>query len=498
MPKESDATAANVAVGKRKDTTSPCPPTERRCHTMDHEQTASYSVRAHYDRQALRRRRRVLDVVFLIFVICNFGLMSYTLDTSARDAETINVAGRQRSISQRIGLLASQLDKDLATDARLGILAEISLELETLRRNHTRLIESSHIYITTSLRPALDEAYYGPDGLNVRLESFEQLVETLLREAVANPVGSASERELRGAIQKLALRSLEDPDSLLHAQNSVVSLYELAYGAKLKRTQWLLVTVTLLALAIGVAASLLIFNPAMRQSEENMLAIESERRRLVQSTQRTVGHLRELLENARRALAKNRAPSDDGRTPSALSQLIGEIELQVDDLDGVSANSSGGVHSDRFLVAALVDGAITNQSKRDYADGVQIERHIESDKTIEGNQQVLRSSLEYLIANAMIFCDPSELVPMVSIYVEYPSPDTCAITVRDNGIGVASEERDKLFTPRSNERGFVGVGLSLVHQNLQACGANISYTPVIGGSSFEIRFPVQSSVLVAA
>lgn len=88
--------------------------------------------------------------------------------------------------------------------------------------------------------------------------------------------------------------------------------------------------------------------------------------------------------------------------------------------------------------------------------------------------KTLRTSLEHLIANAMIFRDPAELIPMVSVHVHHPDDDVCTIAVRDNG-----------------------VGLSLVHQNLQACGATISYAPVIGGSCFEIRFPVQPGVSVA-
>ncbi len=169
--------------------------------------------------RALARRLTIAYLVGLTFIALLSGGVHVLLDRAIaqqRDSATvINVAGRQRMLSQRIGLLASDLYHGDAS-AR-GPLADA---VTVMRRSENALINGGDLGITHPLSPAVRPAYFdGPAPLDRAVRSF---VETARRFAQARPQPGddtqAAYRTLEADAHAVLLPSLDHAVSVLEAE----------------------------------------------------------------------------------------------------------------------------------------------------------------------------------------------------------------------------------------------------------------------------------------
>jgi two-component system sensor histidine kinase/response regulator len=114
--------------------------------------------------------------------------------------------------------------------------------------------------------------------------------------------------------------------------------------------------------------------------------------------------------------------------------------------------------------------------------------------SVLGHASLLTLLFQNLLSNALKFM-PQGRVPQVDISAQV-ADGLAAITVRDNGIGIAAQGIEKLFQPfaRLNlRREFQGsgLGLALCRQIAEAHGGSIAVQSELGvGSSFEVRLPL--------
>ena len=449
-----------------------------------------YSAELHRVQALLSRRRKLVDGFFVLLIVASYLALSISIDRSAEDATTINLAGQQRSLTQRVGLLAGQVGLPLSDVETNILVAQLEGDLDQIEKSHEFLINLPRSRYSSDITRRLDEAYFTDQGLDSRLRAFiakgRELVELIVS-------GRRSDRmnSLSTDLQDIASGAYSDPGSLLYAQNSIVSLYELGYQAKQIQLRWLLRGILAFALVLLVIASILIYTPAIRQSERYAVRLEKERRRVTEFTLRTVEQLKPTIDRLVSLTSDNGDRQDRGLH---LQQAAAHIRYRIEELGELIDLDAAGSHVNEFSIRDMIDRVATYQGQRPEAAGVQIETHAPADKMIRGNRAILRGCLDHLVGNAITYRDQSELLPMVSVYADFPSDQECVVTVRDNGVGVPDERRESLFEARSGSQGFTGVGLSLVQQNIQACGGSVSYSPVIGGSAFELRFPVDQSL----
>jgi signal transduction histidine kinase len=67
------------------------------------------------------------------------------------------------------------------------------------------------------------------------------------------------------------------------------------------------------------------------------------------------------------------------------------------------------------------------------------------------------------------------------------------VRVADNGEGISSGNRDRVFEPfftTRRESGGTGMGLQIVRSMLQAHGGTIELLPSTSGAAFELRIPL--------
>ncbi|MDX9753772.1 MAG: ATP-binding protein [bacterium] len=115
-----------------------------------------------------------------------------------------------------------------------------------------------------------------------------------------------------------------------------------------------------------------------------------------------------------------------------------------------------------------------------------IQLHLHGAETvIHADEGLLRQVLFNLVLNA-IQSVPEE--GEIHLRIEMDPKKIVALTVEDNGPGIAEEHREKIFRPyyTTREQG-TGLGLSVVQQIVQAHGWDIECLTVAQGAAFQIR-----------
>jgi len=114
--------------------------------------------------------------------------------------------------------------------------------------------------------------------------------------------------------------------------------------------------------------------------------------------------------------------------------------------------------------------------------------------TVRANPTALTRVFSNLLSNGIKYRGTS--APVISIKAERAG-NTCTFTIRDNGIGLAPEDHQKIFEPfkrlHGKDAAGVGLGLALCQRIIEAHGGSIWVESEIGkGSSFSFTIPAAS------
>lgn len=123
---------------------------------------------------------------------------------------------------------------------------------------------------------------------------------------------------------------------------------------------------------------------------------------------------------------------------------------------------------------------------------IRLQAETEEDVRIRGNASLLRVLLKNLIVNAYKY-GVEDGVIRVSVAEE---SGEAVLSVSDDGIGVAPEDRERIFewlyqaNPTTTPKGGSGYGLFIVRAIAELHGARMELDSAVGeGSTFRIRFP---------
>jgi signal transduction histidine kinase len=114
---------------------------------------------------------------------------------------------------------------------------------------------------------------------------------------------------------------------------------------------------------------------------------------------------------------------------------------------------------------------------------------------VMGSYSHLKTLFSNLLRNAIYYCNENTGRVVVSME---SSPKKVSVAVHDNGIGIPSENLDKIFddyfrskNAAGHYRGGSGLGLSIVKEIVFIHGASIQVESTVGkGSTFTVRFDV--------
>jgi signal transduction histidine kinase len=150
---------------------------------------------------------------------------------------------------------------------------------------------------------------------------------------------------------------------------------------------------------------------------------------------------------------------------------------------------------------------VAREAARQLRDMAQ-DRHVEiviaadlPDVTVDvGRLEIIFTNL---LSNAIKYSDPAKMHRFVEVSsVDVPN-GRCTFQVHDNGLGMAHEQLEQVFTPfyrahasRDAELGIdgLGLGLSIVRECVEAIDASINVTGELGqGTTFAVTMPSASS-----
>jgi two-component system sensor histidine kinase AtoS len=166
------------------------------------------------------------------------------------------------------------------------------------------------------------------------------------------------------------------------------------------------------------------------------------------------------------------------REVDSLNHIVGELLAfgrprppQVDSID---------------LGALVKETAFLARGRSDAQVGVQIEPGLPA---IEGDREALKQAILNLVINAI------QALPgggHVEIELAAAGAGELALRVRDDGVGIAPENLDKVFDPFfSTKASGTGLGLAMVHRIVDAHGGTIGIDSRPGaGTTVEMRLPV--------
>mgnify|MGYP001794241942 CR=1 FL=1 len=207
---------------------------------------------------------------FYVVVLVAMGLLGLLAQSSTQyatvsllsDAHAVNIAGRQRMLSQRVSKGALELaaatergDGAAANAAR----AEIGRAVE--------LFESSHAELVTGAKD---------DAIRARFVALRPAFDAV-RSAAREVADASNDAERRDATRRLLARE----GAFLEGMDALVFALEDAANTRVEELQGRQATFFIVQLLALVAAGLFIFRPAVAQLVRALDALEEERRRRV-------------------------------------------------------------------------------------------------------------------------------------------------------------------------------------------------------------------------
>ena len=189
-----------------------------------------------------------------------------------------------------------------------------------------------------------------------------------------------------------------------------------------------------------------------------------------------------LPDEASLANAMGRIESEGSR----MSRLVDEL-LLLARLDQQRGLETKPVDVVRVVQEAIDDARVVDPERP-------LTQALAPTAVVRGDHVRLRQILDNLLANARVHTPPGT---PVHVTVE-PRDDHVAITVADQGPGIAPDQQERVFErfwradpSRTRSRGGSGLGLAIVASLVDAHGGTIEVASAIGGGAiFTIRLPL--------
>ena len=155
-----------------------------------------------------------------------------------------------------------------------------------------------------------------------------------------------------------------------------------------------------------------------------------------------------------------------------------------------------------FSLHEVVEGALKTLSVRGHEKGLELAARIDprAPDALLGDGPRLRQVLINLVSNAIKFTAQGEVSVSVSLDERIAEQATLRFSVRDTGVGIAPQDRERIFHPftqldasTTRQQAGAGLGLAICQELIQKMGGALTLESELGqGStfSFALTFPI--------
>jgi signal transduction histidine kinase/DNA-binding response OmpR family regulator len=492
-----------------------------------------------------RRYIKALTVVALVLIAGQVGIQ-FSNKSQYSDAATINIAGRQRMLSQRLAkaTLAIQTTNDPAIAGYY--LQELQQVVDLWEKSHRGLQFGDASLGLSGNNSAKVELMFAE--ISAAHDTMLEAARSILK--LGQTTGSSPGKSPDFAI--LISQVLKHEATFLQGMDAIVQQYEKeaqARVSKIAQIQWLLLGITLLVLLLE---AFLIFYPGLRQIEEYIEEIQTAKSKAAELSEQLEAQNTELETSLAEAYSATRIKSEfvanmshELLTPMnavlGMTSLLQQTQLNPQQQEFVATiHQSGGILLQmindildfskleagqlqlanqpldlRQCIEESMDLVAMNAAQKGLDLAYQIDE--QTSTHIFGDYARLRQILVNLLTNAVKFTKQGEVVISVSSVdlgnwsvahsqtesQLFPSQryEEIHFSIKDTGIGIPEDKINQLFRSFSQldgsnlrEYGGLGLGLAICKRLIQRMNGRLWVESELGiGSTFS--FTIASEVL---
>ncbi|MEM9721782.1 MAG: ATP-binding protein [Bacteroidota bacterium] len=450
----------------------------------------------------------VFTVIFLVF--SSQFLVQHSIKDQEKDAAIINIAGKQRMLSQNIAktaLILNQPQSETFGDS----IRKINLE-ELLKEWETAHLGLQHGEVSLSL----------PGNNSPEVSRLFQHIEDhflAIHKAGVELLRTQENRRKHALIQTILFHE----PNFLFGMNAIVKQYEIEANQKLARLRFIEAMLGILTIVILLCEVIWIFRPAF-------LRIRSQRDQL-----RTMNaDLEQAQEEARKAAkAKENffsVVTHELRTPLnaivGVSGFMGESSLPKEHQENIEVLQSSSKHllalvNDILDLSKIEAGGLqlesipfdlhkeVNELKQVFSlkarqKNIYLRFYIAKDvpKYVKGDPIRLKQILTNLINNGIKFTKEGGITLTINTQEQTEESVALEFTVADTGIGIPEDKQDAIFkafsqadSSTTRKFGGTGLGLAITRELIAKQGGEIRVESKEGEGArflFSLAYPIVS------
>lgn len=447
-----------------------------------------------------------LSAVALLTIVGQISVQR-SLALQRRSSTVVNIAGRQRMLSQKLtktALLVAQANTSTQREARARELVAIAQQWQLA---HQGLQQGN---AELELPGINSEAV---QTLFAQLEPHHQAMLTGVEQVASGPRPEAG----------VALLLAHEP-AFLDQMEAIVFQYDREAQAVVARLQWQERTLLAIMLCVLLAEGLLIFRPAVAQIHSAMAQLAAAKQAAEAANAEKSRFLARVSHELRTPLNAIVGLTEAPLLPSAeVQQSAGMRHLHtihdaaeallrlVDDLLDVARVEEGGELSIHLAPMRLHD--VLQRAMRlchepatrkgldltcDYDDAIP--------ELVLCDAGRLQQVVINLLGNAIKFTDAGSVCVNANLLERNEQRCVVELSVKDTGVGIPAVDRERIFEsftqlthPGHVKQEGIGLGLSIVARLVEGLGGQISvHSEIAQGSAFTIRLPLQIVVELPA
>ncbi len=455
----------------------------------------------------LRTRCAIALLIIAALTITNQVYLHVEAERQASDAPVVNLAGRQRMLSQRITKAAVSLVAPTEATKLNALREELILSIDEWVVVHRGLINGSEdLGLPGGNSPAVS-------GLFVQLAPWQNEIVKSGIQAYESTQGVTWDSLDRAAMIRIVERMIVAEREFLPIMDAIVLQYQHEAQARHESLQAKSRMLAIIVLVVLLAEMALVFEPAVRILKRQM-------RELIDA--------RDAAESGARIKSSFLANmSHEIRTPMTAiigyAELIGSEDLSDEErAQHISALQSNGEHlmqlvndildlskieSERVELEysdcspfELIDGVVSmmrvRAKERDLA--LAAEYHGPCPERVRVDPLRIRQILINLLGNALKFTSEGGVRLVVRFDGSGTESGRMTIRVIDTGIGMTPDQKDRLFQPfvqadtsMTRRFGGTGLGLAIARRLARQMGGDLNADSTLGeGSTFTLAVPV--------